>query len=146
MHRFQRKGCQMAARSGFVAMLALFVALALCSCGLQTTPMHPSERPPVQHSVLPPRPTSGIRGTNEFIGGPLGAATSTPRPWQSVIVVHVGRGGGRVVARVQTDTSGHFEIELPPGEYTLKVERGTSKAVKVLPGSFTTTDIVTPAG
>ncbi len=43
----------------------------------------------------------------------------TPSPGTVLVLEKDGSGGGKVIERLQTDSDGHFEVRLPPGDYIL---------------------------
>jgi Carboxypeptidase regulatory-like domain len=71
-----------------------------------------------------------------------GEAQMSPRPQpRASVVAHEGDLHGPTVARTQTDPSGAFQIDLPPGTYTV-ASNGLSKTVTVKPGSYVTVTLV----
>ena len=68
---------------------------------------------------------TGIRGTvtwGPINPGPVHAGQGDEAPFSAAFAV---MSSGRVVARFKSDRSGHFEISLPAGDYTIVPEKGT---------------------
>lgn len=88
-----------------LALLLALAMLALAACGSGGSP------------AASPTPTlhSGIHGRTMISGGPKG-----PRPAPGTPVTVIAAGPVcRVVARVTSDASGDFAVDLLPGDYVL---------------------------
>ena|SRR5256885_2603662 len=87
---------------------------------------------------------TGIEGTvsaSPIHGGPsrLGEPDSGPMSNASFLV----ESAAGTVASFKTDEKGHFKVELPPGRYTIRIEKPMMKGrgcgladIEVTPGSF----------
>ena len=97
---------------------------------------------------------TGIRGT--VLWGPLEGGPSRPdvvdeAPFQAGFQVI---GAQRKVAHFETDENGHFEIALPPGEYTIVPDPATpipypkrqAKSVTVPPSGYAEVELVFDTG
>lgn len=91
-------------RSFTVALTVLSVVLSLAACGGGSRSASPA---PTLHS--------GVQGRTMITGGPKG-----PRPDPGTLVTVIEAGpNSRIVAKVTSDASGVFRVDLPPGDYVL---------------------------
>jgi len=107
------------------ALLLALTVLSLSACG----GVSPSPSPPQ---------TARVQGTAMLAGGP---APGSARPLPGITVaVHEDDRHGKIVATAKTDTSGAFEVDLPPGTYTLILvsDGAVPETVTLEPGDDTT--------
>ena len=115
-------------RWSMVALPAALGVLLLAACG--TTAPSPSPSPSSSA-------TSGVQGKVMWAGGPVVSTDgATPKAQQGtlsrvIVVVHRGDIGGTVVAKVKTDASGRFLVELAAGTYTLVAQVPGARPQKV---------------
>jgi hypothetical protein len=121
-------------------LLGLLVALVVVACG-----------PADSSGASPSSGPSGIRGTvllGPTCPGPAdpeatGEPCTTPYAAELAIV----DGDGKLVTRVTTAADGRFQVDLPPGDYTIAPKNGDpyptapSQSVSVESGQYLTVQI-----
>jgi hypothetical protein len=114
----------------WLAVLALLLVASGCGAVPQPSPKPTNT------------PQSGIQGRVLAAGGPLSAATSSPRPYPAS-EIKVIDSTGTVIATVVPHSDGTFKLDVPPGTYTLdpRPTAGnpgmTRQTVSVHPGRYT---------
>lgn len=82
---------------------------------------------------------SVVLGPGSAMGGMGGGSGAKPVAAAKVIVSQPGEGGAQV-ATTTTDETGHYEVAVPPGTYTVTLETTVSfRLTKDLPATVTVT-------
>jgi ABC-type Fe3+-hydroxamate transport system substrate-binding protein len=118
-------------RSSLTGLLLALAVLTLVGCGSRSP--SPSASPSL---------TTGVRGSVVVVGL-LGQTSPQPQP-DTGVVAREGDQDGRIVARTNTDSSGVFSFDLPPGTYAVELADSETvfKTVAVRPGDYADVSLV----